>query len=449
MSFSQRISEAFQTLTGKSRGRALVYTTGAGKDEMFDDEFMHWFLVDEKVNRCITINAGFATITSGFTTEIEVLASPPAGATKEENLQFENNIKAKYKPLLDFVNAVNAKCNMDTTLFYTLIRALVHGKMAWLKIPNKDSVQFEPRKLVQMPIKVGTDSGLQPKLDEKRDIEHFVLPDEKDKNGKPKQYTADEILYFCYMDLSGTCQGLSSLYPVLQACKLRSEIRSIHYSKSLTRMWKMPLIASVDTEGFPDTDEGRAKENELMQKVTAAVDSGQNFAINKSIDIKNIQLTVNLVDVLNLEKSKGEEIIANFGTAPFLVNQLSANFATAHVEYDSFISGTVADLQRFLKRELEAGWYRQLVKSYYTKGDRKGEDSAEYKAAVLEVRVKHVWRPAKKMSNVKEMVEIASILYERGMGLCGEHPELAAEIAGLAELEAKLSNANNNSQSAV
>ncbi|MCL2359964.1 MAG: hypothetical protein FWC74_09480 [Candidatus Bathyarchaeota archaeon] len=440
MSFKQRFTDAYQAFVKGKNRRALVYTTEASEGEMFEDPFMNWFLIDEKVNRCVCINAGFSTITSGFDTEIEVTAKPPEGATKQQQTTFIREVKAKYQPLLDFVNNINAKVNLDTTLFYNVIRTLIHGKMAWLILFNEKSVNKEPRRLVALPIKVGKDTGLQPVLDDEREVVRYEIPDEKNKDGTPKTYSLEEILYFCYMDLTGDKQGLSSLYPVLQACSLRREIRTRHYSRILERLWKIPMVAQVDTEGFEETPAGEAKERALLNQVTAAVDSGRNFAVNKNIELKTASVTLNMQSVLDIERGKSEEIIAQFGTAPFLVNQLSANFATAQVEYDSFISGTVADLQRFLKRELEAGWYKRLFDAYYNDP----VVSAEKVLAEQEVRIKHVWRPAKKMSNVKEMVEIASLLYERGLGLCGEHPELAAEIAGLAELEAKLQNANTN-----
>jgi len=427
LSFIERITGLFD-----KHQRLPMLAVADTVDTPFEgDSFMRWFMFDEKVNRCVCINAGFATITSGFNTELQVTTAANTTGKKQE--VFEEEIKRKYQPLLDFVNVINGKVNMDTTLFYSVIRVLVHGKMGWLILTNKDSTMQEPQKLVTLPIKVGKDSGLQPKLDKDREITSFEIPDEKVK-GKPITYNLKQVLYFNYLDLLGDKQGLSSLYPVLQACQTRFDIRTIHYPKTLQRLWKMPIIAQVDTSGFEKTPEGYKKEQEFMDTLSKAVDSGNNFAVNKNIELKDITLHTELKDEILLEKSKGEEIVTQFGTAPFLVNQLSANYATATMEYDGFINGTVADLQRFLKRELEVQWYPLLMECFYAGNEK------EFALAKSEVKIKHVWNPAKKLMSLKEMVEVADLLYNKGEGLCGKSPQHAAGVAGLNGLETLLIN---------
>ena len=424
MSFAQQITKAFQTFLKRGSRTGKVGIIQAPDDTLEGDPYFGWLYRDETISRCILINAGFATLTAGFTTELEIIAPTPNGMTREA---FEELIRAKYAWLLDSVNTINAKVNLDITLFYAVIKLYVYGKAAYLILPNLESRSFEPRKLLPLEVRVGKDAGLQPVLNKEHDVIKYTL----DEEGETKEYYPEQVLYFAYLDVNGDKQGKSSLPEILHACKTRYSLRYKHYDKALERQWKMPVIASVNTEGLGNTPEDDQAEDDILNQTTKSLDSGNNFAVNKDLTLHTLTLKTDLAGMMNLEKLKGEQIIAQFGTAPFLVNQLSANFATAQVEFEAYISGPITDLQRFLKRALESDWYAPLMQKLIPSKE-------DYAVAAGEVRIKHVWRPAKKLTNPLEMVTLANTLWDKGMGLCGENAVLVAETAGLAELAGEL-----------
>jgi hypothetical protein len=101
-----------------------------------------------------------------------------------------------------------------------------------------------------------------------------------------------------------------------------------------------------------------------------------------------------------------------------LVNKSPENRATAFVEFESFIQGPIANIQRYFKRELERQWYDRLVKLALAKQGFTGE---------IPVRIKHVWNLIR-TTDVLEMSNAVATLYGGGIGILGEHPEIAFDM---------------------
>jgi hypothetical protein len=88
------------------------------------------------------------------------------------------------------------------------------------------------------------------------------------------------------------------------------------------------------------------------------------------------------------------------------------------VEFEAYIDGPIANIQRYLKRELEAQWYGRLVKLALKANGYTGE---------VPVRVKHNWNPIR-ASDFNDLVTAAAALYGQGIGLIAEYPELQVEM---------------------
>jgi hypothetical protein len=114
-------------------------------------------------------------------------------------------------------------------------------------------------------------------------------------------------------------------------------------------------------------------------------------------------------------------IIRNFATPRFLLNEPQVNRATAYAEFEAYISGKIAEIQRYFKRALEAQWYDRLVKLALKANGYVGD---------VPVRVKHRWNTIRS-SDYNDLVNAVNVLYGQGFGLLGEHPDLCFDMLGL------------------
>ena len=105
----------------------------------------------------------------------------------------------------------------------------------------------------------------------------------------------------------------------------------------------------------------------------------------------------------------------------FLVNKPTENRATAYTELEAYIGSTIASIQRFFKRELEAQWYAPLVNKALAANGRAGEK--------VELRVSHKWNPVR-AADVYQMAAAVATLYSNGMGVLGDDLVRAYEMMG-------------------
>jgi hypothetical protein len=85
-------------------------------------ENYRWYRQDELVRRCIVINAAYAAMASGFSTKLE----PVEKAEMSEEAQ--KVFLEKYRYVKAFVDATNAKVNLDQILFVAQVKRSIYGR---------------------------------------------------------------------------------------------------------------------------------------------------------------------------------------------------------------------------------------------------------------------------------------------------------------------------------
>jgi hypothetical protein len=175
-------------------------------------------------------------------------------------------------------------------------------------------------------------------------------------------------------------------------------------------------LLQADTSRLDD-----AKEDAFMDTLMEAAQAGQSMAINKSVTATVVAANVNLDGLIRLMDKLEETIIRAFGTPRFLLNKPTENRAVAYTDFEAFVQGQVASIQRYFKRELEAQWYGALVKAAF---------KAEGLTGDIPVRIKHNWKPIR-ASDVYEMANAVTALYGNGLGVLAEFPDICFDMLGL------------------
>jgi hypothetical protein len=93
--------------------------------------------------------------------------------------------------------------------------------------------------------------------------------------------------------------------------------------------------------------------------------------------------------------------MGDFKTPRFLLNrEKQLNRATSEKEFEAYINGVIAEIQRYFKREVERQWYDRQVHRIL------GIDDGD----PLPIRVKHVWNPIT-VEDFYEMADAVSKLW--------------------------------------
>jgi hypothetical protein len=174
-------------------------------------------------------------------------------------------------------------------------------------------------------------------------------------------------------------------------------------------------VLSADTSGMT-----AAAEDAFLDSLIEAAKSGKSIAINKQVTATVVDINVNLAGLVALLEKLEEAIIRNFGTPRFLVNKPNENRATAYTEFEAYVGGTIANIQRSFKRELESQWYPHLVELALKKNGDSG---------VVPLKVMHVWKTLRS-TDVLEMANAVSALYSNGLGILADDPEIAYDMMG-------------------
>jgi len=96
---------------------------------------------------------------------------------------------------------------------------------------------------------------------------------------------------------------------------------------------------------------------------------------------------------------------------------------TAFAQLEAFVNGPILDIQRNMRRELEAQWYDPLVREY--EGINKVDTE-------MPVKVKHKWN-AVNTSDFTELFRALSLAYDKGQGWLTRAKSW--ELAGLPDFE--------------
>ncbi|MDR2699293.1 MAG: phage portal protein [Nitrososphaerota archaeon] len=378
------------------------------------------YLTTPKLRRCIDVLAGFI-VAAGFDTEI---ACTDKTLTKEELATFQT----KYTYVKAYVDHINSLVNLDQISFTAIVQMCINGKAGFEKSSNKEG---EIDKLIVLPTANSQKQGLQPVVNTRKRLTGFTLK-VKD-NPKPLTYNLTEVLYFLNTDLEDDYQGLSDVEALMPNCFELGYLTK-ERPKAVNRMSNPFKMANVDTtpdfnSTENDVEKVKAEIKKDLESLHDSLSSGDDVVTNYAVTLQMLQLKIDLAQLNGNKNELNREITAYFGVPRFLLSEPEINRATAETEFDAFVNGTVAVKQRYLKRVYESpGWYGALVEqALQTHGDTD---------AIGKVVVKHMWRKPE-MGNLKERADVASTLYNNGLGLLGNHPEQAMKTAGLLTSEIK------------
>jgi len=358
-------------------------------------EAYRWFRQDELVRRCIVVNASYATMTAGFETELESLVKLVG---EEAELAFQK----KYQYVKDYVDAANRTVNLDKCLFIAQVKRSIFGKAGF---EIEYAADGSPSWLLSVDSrKVNPDLDLNWKLvGYKYDEEHKWL------------LTENRFLYFANLDLENDCEGLSDVEPVYLVCHARHNLLRRDIPEMTRNLWAPYVVLSADTSGMT-----APAEDVFLDSLIEAAKSGKSIAINKQVTASVVDIQVNMAGVVALLEKLEDVIIRNFGTPRFLLNQTNVNRATSYTEFEAYVGGTLANIQRSYKRALETQWYPHLVQLALAKNGESG---------VVPLKVNHNWNTIRS-TDVLEMSVAAAGLYSNGLGLLGEDPEIAYDMMG-------------------
>jgi hypothetical protein len=382
--------KAYSVSTGFTRN--TNYASTASYESM--PENMRWFRQDELVRRCIVINAAFASMAAGFQTQLELFKKSGNAAADEAALKDFEYVK-------EFVDAVNAKVNLDEVLFVAQIKRSIFGRAGFDIVSEPNGAPIWLLSLESLK--------LEPKINEVS----WVLEGFK-YNGEDL-YEADEVLYFTNLQLENDYLGLSDVEPIVPVCRARHYLLKDDFPQITQKLWAPYTILCADTSSMTEQAED-AFLIDLAKKARA----GESLAINKSVAAQVVGMDINLTGLVAVMDKLEETILRAFGTPRFLVNKTPENRATAFVEFEAFISGPISNIQKYFSRILEKSWYPQLVKLALKTKSYEGE---------VPVRIKQVWKSIR-TADVNEMATSVAALYGNGLGILSEHEDIAFEMMG-------------------
>lgn len=354
---------------------------------------LRWFRRDDLVRKCTVTNTAFACLT-GFDTELEPIDESLNDTQKETLLKQFSYVKA-------YVDQINRQVNLDAVLFITQIKRSIYGKAGFEIVTDKKG---NPTRLISLQ-----SSRLKPEIDKTWKLTGFNY------EGKPNRYTPEELLYFVNLQLENDYIGISDIEPIMSQCESRHQLIKSDFPKITKRLWAPYGVHQIDGAGLTDQEE-----TEIMNNIAQKTEAGEILVVNTGITSTVVDLHINIDGLINLKTNLEQDIISNYGTPRFLLNRPTENRATAYTEYEAYISGHINMIQRSLKRDLEAQWYPILVKQALKQNGYSGP---------VPVKISHSWRTIR-VSDVYQMAGAVAALYNNGLGILADHPEVGWELMG-------------------
>ena len=352
--------------------------------ESMKPEGYRWFRQDELVRRCIVVNSAYATMTAGFETELESIEKL---ADEAAELAFQE----KYGFVKDYVDAANRAVNMDRCLFVAQVKRSIFGKSGFEIEYASDGSPSWLLSIDSQKIKPDIDTDWKLIGYKYDDVLRWKLEENR-------------FLYFANLDLENDREGLSEVEPIYLVCYARHNLLRRDLPEITRSLWAPYAVLSADTSGMT-----AAAEDAFLDSLIEAAKSGKSLAVNKQVNATVVDINVNLAGLVALLEKLEESIIRNFGTPRFLVNKPNENRATAYTEFEAYVGGTLANIQRSFKRELEAQWYPHLVQLALKKNGESG---------VVPLKISHVWKKLRS-TDVLETANAVSALYSNGLGYFG------------------------------
>ena len=344
------------------------------------DQNYRWFRQDELVRKCITSNAFFST-QGGFETTIE-----------SEDPERYHGVKQK-------IDAVNKRLNLDHVLLVAQVKRSIYGRAGFEVVTGEDGL---PTRLLPLQ-----SPALKPDIDENWNHTGFTY------NGRKGFYKPWDVLYFTNLELEADRQGLSDVEPVRMVCEARHELLRENFPEIARTLWAPYVILKADTRGLP-LDEAEAALVSLAEVARA----GKSIAVNESVEAKVVDITPDIKGLTEMLTRLEQSIICNYGVPGFLLGKPVQNRATAYAELEAYTAGTVASIQRSLKREVERQLYTPWTRMILA-------DESE-----PPVQVKHRWNPVR-AADVYAMADAAAKLWgTNGAGPIGGKPGKVWDLMG-------------------
>ena len=329
------------------------------------NKFLKAYEEDELIKSCINLIAQF-TMAAGFETKVEPETEPKAAELKA------------------YIDQINAQVNLDNIIRIAIINAQIFGKAAFEIVWDKD----EPEMLIPLD-----PTQITPNISEDWRLQGF------DYKSEELAYTPEQILYFPYNCLFGDMEGLSAIEPIYDAFETRKMILTEALREATIVLWAGIGIHRLDTSG---TDWTKEQIEQIIRQHISQIKPGKHIATTARWDIQIVDLKPNLENLIATLEYLDQAIIANFQVPRFLLGrEKEVNRATAYAELEAFIKGPIQEMQRWIKRELEAQWYNRLAEKFFKEKN--------------DVRVRHIWNPIQ-TSDFIELIRSVARAYDRGQG---------------------------------
>ena len=349
-------------------------------------EYRRNFLVRKAID-----SLAYWSVKEGFDTILELGPAAPRGFESEEAKQayLDQYLEAK-----NYDDKINASVNLDLALRTAVVKAKINGRAAF-------EIEFEqPKPWISEPVRLIplSSTEITPDVDDDWNLTGFTY------EGKRGFYTPEEILYFVNSDLEGDWEGLSDVEPVLKEAELDDKIIREDLTEAATTLWAGIAVHTLLTEKLP---EGTKQEEiqKIIDNHIAELKPGKHIATTDQWQIQVVDIKPDLDKLLNISDKIERRIVGNFQVPRFMLNiEKELNRATAYAELEAFVDGPISDIQRMLKRTLEAQWYPRLTRQALkiTNGD-------------LPVLVKHRWRQIR-TADWFELIKAATEAYDNGLG---------------------------------
>ena len=384
----QRLTNRIRRLLASNRPKAKnTYTVSTGHTFQGTRQYHQTFRRDELVRKSITTNAYYATLTMGFETVLE-------GENPED-----------YEYVKQRIDSLNKKHNLDQILYVAQVNRCIHGVAAFEIVTGN----AYPERLIPL-----RGDQLKPEIDSNWNLTGYSY------QGVKGFYKPDDVLVFFNQQLGAEHEGISDIEPIQGICTTRHEILRENFGEIARSLWAPYVILKADTRGLAQDEAGK-----VIEELAEVARAGKSIAINEAVEATVVNLSPDIQGLCRLLEKLEEAISANFGVPRFLLGKPVENRATAYAELESYFEGTVAHIQRYLKREVERQWYDRWTRQALLEDGVKLVENEP-----LPINVKHRWNPVT-ATDVYQMADAAAALYgSHGMGPLGRKLEKVWEMMG-------------------
>ena len=360
-------------------------TLWAGMDD-YEREYYRNFLVHGAVDA-----RAFWATKEGFDTVVE-----DVGGENLLSQQKKDELKA-------YIDAVNAAVGLDDRLRLAMKKAQISAKGTAgfeIEFEKKDNAWAAANKPVALH---ALNSRL---LKPEVDLDAWKLLS-FEYDGKPAFYDPNEVLFFVRNEMDDDWRGRSDIESVIVESTLDDRIMREDLMEAATTLWAGIGTVLLDLEkaakaGIKDDADIDKIETEMRD----ALKPGEWLVSDDLWKFASFDIKPDLRQLLEVSDKLERRILGSFKVPRFLLNiEKELNRATAEKELEAFVDGAVIDDQRWLKRTVEAQWYKPLTYQFL---QLKPEEAAP-------ARVVHRWRQIR-VEDWLNLLDTGIKGYGEGMG---------------------------------